>query len=65
MNHTLPALRPGVLSPLDALPFCPTDEATIQRLNLLYAKDYHIDNDLSIIWHAYRKLGAGTKNLTT
>lgn len=62
-NNTLPKLRQGILTPLDALPFTPTDEATIQRLNVLYAKDYHVDTDLSIIWRAYRKLGSHTKNL--
>ena len=59
-GHTLPALRPGVLSPLDALPqgsFRPDDAATIQRLNMLYAKNYRAENDLEIVLKGYRRLG--------
>lgn len=52
----LPRIRPGVLSPLDALPVPPLNEATVQRLNLLYAKDYHISKDIDIIWQGYRSL---------
>jgi GT2 family glycosyltransferase len=63
-GHTLPALRPGVLSPLDALPRAksrqalrPEDAATIQRLNMLYAKDYRAEHDLEIVLKGYRGLG--------
>ncbi len=53
----LPPLRPGVLSPLDALRIPAPDELTIQRLNLLYAKDYHLSDDLNIAWKGRRQLG--------
>jgi hypothetical protein len=53
----LPELRPGVLSPETAFPSSLTDEATRQRLNLFYAKDYTLSSDLEIIWRGWRQLG--------
>lgn len=53
----LPPLRPGILSPLDALRIRNLDAPTIQRLNFFYAKDYHLSKDLDIIWRGYRSLG--------
>ncbi len=57
MGNTLPPLRPGVLSPLDGLPIRPSDAATVQRLNLLYAKNYRVEQDLEIALKGYRQLG--------
>ncbi|MCB0639469.1 MAG: glycosyl transferase family 2, partial [Lewinella sp.] len=56
-SQLLPRLRPGVLSPEMAFPSSLTDEATRQRLNLFYAKDYALASDLSIIWRGWRELG--------
>lgn len=56
-DGSLPLLRPGVLSPLDALSISNIDAPTIQRLNFLYAKDYHLSKDLDIIWKGLRRLG--------
>ncbi|GJM33023.1 MAG: hypothetical protein DHS20C18_20240 [Saprospiraceae bacterium] len=56
-NINLPALRPGVLSAVDALRIGQLDKPTLQRLNFHYAKDYEVGNDLDIIWKAFRKLG--------
>ncbi|MCB0549700.1 MAG: glycosyltransferase [Phaeodactylibacter sp.] len=53
----LPAIRPGVLSPLDALSLTNLDAPTVQRLNFFYAKDYHISKDLDIAWQGLRQLG--------
>lgn len=55
-NTKLPKLKPGLLSPLDALRKKPTDAATINRLNLLYAKDYQASRDWEILWRAWRRL---------
>ncbi len=46
-----------VYSPLDALRIPAPDELTVQRLNLLYAKDYHLADDIDIVWKGYRWLG--------
>ncbi len=53
----LPSIRPGILSPTDALNNIPTDELTVNRLNSLYAKDYKVYVDLQIIRKGWRKLG--------
>ncbi len=55
--HQLPNIRPGVLTPLDALPGRQLDEPTTQRLNFLYAKDYDVWRDLEIVWKGFRELG--------
>ncbi len=55
--HLLPQLRPGILSPLDAQELAIEDPATLQHLNLLYAKDYRLWTDLQIVWRAWRDLG--------
>jgi GT2 family glycosyltransferase len=52
----LPKIKPGVLSPLDALSVQNINEPTIQRLNFLYAKDYQVSRDLEIVWKGYRRL---------
>ncbi len=53
----LPKIRPGVLSPEDALRIQHLDEPTLQRLNFIYAKDYHVSKDLDIVWKGWRHLG--------
>jgi hypothetical protein len=53
----LPRLRRGVLSPLDAFPGKNIGSETIDKLNLLYSRDYKISNDLYIIRKGYRELG--------
>ena len=55
--QTLPKIKPGVLSPLHRVPSSILDEATIHRLNLLYAKDFQTWLDLEIVWQAWRQLG--------
>jgi O-antigen biosynthesis protein len=57
-NHPgLPRIRPGILTPLDGSPVLAADEGLAEKLNLNYAKDYRIMNDLNIIIKAVRKLG--------
>jgi len=53
----LPTLPAGVLTPLSILSIENLSDRTIQRINLLYAKDYQLQKDLDIIWKAYRYLG--------
>ncbi|TND06571.1 MAG: putative glycosyltransferase [Bacteroidetes bacterium] len=53
----LPKLRAGVVSPADALPAGQRNPLTCSRLNMVYAKDYKIGNDLNIIRRAFRMLG--------
>jgi GT2 family glycosyltransferase len=53
----LPPIRPGILSPLDALERQHLDNDTVIRLNGLYAKDYRVYADLNILMSGWRKLG--------
>ncbi|OWY19811.1 glycosyl transferase family 2 [Sphingobacteriales bacterium UPWRP_1] len=57
--NTLPKLQPAVLYPTDELPHKPYDAPTLQRLNLLYAKNYHPYADLDIVWQGWKWLGRG------
>jgi GT2 family glycosyltransferase len=56
-NIQLPKLRPGVLNPADVLPEEQRTELIRERLNLLYAKDYRVENDLNVMRKAVRELG--------
>jgi len=60
-TQRLPAIKPGVLSPLDASPSSATDAETIHTLNTIYARDYRVLTDLKIIWSGFRNLGAKHK----
>lgn len=53
----LPEIKKGILSPLDSLSHFIGDEKTIDRLNMLYAKDYTPLRDIEIIFKGIRKLG--------
>ncbi len=53
----LPKIRLGVLSPMDALNQKDLNQATIDRLNFHYAKDYDIWRDIEIIWKGKSRLG--------
>jgi GT2 family glycosyltransferase len=56
-NVHLPKIRQGVLNPADVLPEVQRTELIRSRLNLLYAKDYQVGNDLNIIRKGFRELG--------
>jgi GT2 family glycosyltransferase len=53
----LPAIKKGVLTPCDILTNKTLNTETIEKLNLLYSRDYKITNDLNIIFKNLRKLG--------
>ena len=51
-NSTLPPLRPGVFSPVDALKDLKVNDETAARLNFFFAKDWEIERDLAIFFKA-------------
>ena len=53
-QRVLPRLKPGVLSPSDALSV--PDPSISDKLDLIYARDYRTSSDLSILLKAWRKL---------
>jgi hypothetical protein len=56
-NFHLPKISDSVLSPLDSLEAGELDETGLSRLNMLYAKDYRVANDLNIVFKGFRNLG--------
>ncbi len=56
-NSKLPQLLHAILTPIDTLKIKPTEEQTLHRINLFYAKDYTSSADFSIIIQAWRELG--------
>ena len=53
----LPSLKTGIISPLFTLKSLETSDATRQKLNIVYARNYKISTDLSIIQKGFKKLG--------
>lgn len=53
----LPDIKRGVLSPADGMKQDVPDEEILQKLNVLYARDYSVPKDLNLILSAFRKLG--------
>lgn len=56
--HQLPKLKTGLLSPIDGTSFSESDLA--HKLNLIYARDYNIQKDISILMKAWKKLDRNT-----
>lgn len=53
----------GILTPLDSFINFNPDLPTIERLNMLYAKEYNVYEDLRIIFKNLKKLEEGFKFL--
>ncbi|MDR0363402.1 MAG: glycosyltransferase family 2 protein [Bacteroidales bacterium] len=56
-QHRLPKIKPGILTPVDAFPKENVSQEARERLDVLYAKDYSVYQDISIIFKGYRNLG--------
>jgi hypothetical protein len=56
-NFHLPKLAQGVLNPKDGIEAGDLDHEGLLRLNMMYAKDYRMSNDLNIILKGFRNLG--------
>ncbi len=53
----LPQIKEGILSPIDIFPVHKIKDETIDRLNLLYARNYKVGNDFQIVFKNLRNLG--------
>lgn len=49
-NGSLPKIRKGILSPLDLFPGKDVSADDIERMNMIYAKDYKLFTDIRIIF---------------
>lgn len=56
-GSAMPSIRQGILNPTDLFPNRKIDTETAGTLNMLYARDYRITNDLNIILRGFRRLG--------
>jgi len=56
-SHRLPKIKKGVLNPFDAFRRKPVPADVISRLNLIYARDYRLSNDINIVLKGFRDLG--------
>ena len=52
----LPTIKPGILNPGDYFAELVLNEEKLNRLNMLYAKDYSITTDTEILFKAWKKL---------
>ncbi len=53
----LPHLKPGILNPMDRLGRMKVPEDTARKLNVVYARDYSMRNDLNILTKGFSHLG--------
>lgn len=60
---TLPPIKPGVLDTSTLLRDKQLDQSALQRLNLLYAREYTVRQDATIVWRALRELGQITSSV--
>lgn len=56
-EEKLAHIRPGIITPADALKGKTADIETVERLNFLYAKDYNSLYDIKLIVNNFRELG--------
>jgi O-antigen biosynthesis protein len=59
---SLPKLRKGILHPAVTLNAKQAGSEVMKRLNIIYAKDYKISNDLQILWKGFRQLGQQSRS---
>lgn len=52
----LPRIKPGILTPADELSAQPQKKESIQKMNLIYARDYSWLKDLQILSKSWRKI---------
>ncbi|MPM71688.1 hypothetical protein SDC9_118658 [bioreactor metagenome] len=57
LSHRFPAIKKGILNPVDFARKPIDNPATIDNLNIMYARDYKVWNDLQIIMRNLRSLG--------
>jgi len=56
-TDNLPFLKKGILSPVDALKNSTLKNGIIEKVNILYAKDYKVFNDLNILLKGFKNFG--------
>jgi hypothetical protein len=57
MYLSLPVIKPSVLKTTDLLELHDESHEAIDRVNMLYARDYSLGKDFEIVMKAFKKLG--------
>jgi len=55
-NTELPSLRPSIISPADRYKMKDISLSVLERSNIMYAKDYKLMTDITIIFKCFKKL---------
>jgi O-antigen biosynthesis protein len=56
-RSSLPAIKRGILTPGGGLYTKDIEQEEADRINVMYAKDYKLSNDIIIFWKGFRRLG--------
>ncbi|MBN2213314.1 MAG: glycosyltransferase [Bacteroidales bacterium] len=56
-DDSLPFLKKGILNPVDTFRHDAPEKEIIEKVNLLYAKDYRVINDFNILFKGFKNLG--------
>ena len=56
-RNSLPTIRTGILSPVAGMNVNDIAQEEADRINMMYAKDYKLSNDIVIFWKGFRRLG--------
>lgn len=59
-EHKMPEIRQGIIYPTDVLKSKSLDNETIERLNMMYARDYKISNEFRLLYMGFKFLGRKT-----
>lgn len=57
LTVSMPKIKKGIISPVSHMPSNTLDQSTINKLNLLYAKNYSAALDLNLIIKSFKYLG--------
>lgn len=61
-NEELKVLKKGILTPVDLLNNKHIEHNETEKVNILYARDYKIGNDIKILFKAFNKLSRNINN---
>lgn len=56
-EHKLPEIRKGIIFPTDGIDQPNMDQQAIDRLNMLYARNYRLGNEFRLLYKGFRHLG--------
>ncbi len=56
-NSLLPGLKKSVLNPSDAFKNKKLSPELLSQMNIMYARDYNVSNDLNIIFRGFKNIG--------